>query len=726
MNKFFTCFLLLISTQIWSQEVLRLERNFDQEAISQYFDSNLAPFYHGVASGDPLSDAVIIWTRVTTNDAQANVQWKMATDAEMHNVVKSGSVTTNADKDFTVKIDVTDLQAATTYYYQFKTKGRNSLIGRTRTAPENKADVEDLNFAVVSCSNYQEGYFNAYQEISEKQNIDAVIHLGDYIYEYESGGYGYNEETQRGHLPENEIVSLEDYRVRYSFYRLDPMLRAAHQQHPFITVWDDHEFADNANKYGAVNHQPETEGDWETRKNNAYKAYFEWLPVRANSVEEYRLYRTIQYGNLVDLIMLDTRIEGRNTQRESEDILGRTDAISTEYREFAKKWFADKPQNRTTVKQSLELFLPNFVRVQDGSNKSDSNNALSKDEFNLVVNNITDLIYNTDKANREAKDNKIAEIQPLLSKSIKFNAPDQDDSENKTISKSMLGTEQLQWFKDQLNASDAQWKVIGNQVMFMPWYGIPSNDAWDGYNEERNEIINFIDQQDINNIVVLTGDIHSMFAGEIRKNFECKAVEFITPSITSQNLDFLGSFIASIAEGYTLFLNPHMMEVDLINHGYFILNLNADRAQADWYYMNNIRSYDSGEMYDTSWLTYDDFCGTFYGFAPCDLNAKSNRGELAPSRIDNAYQPKEEAVLVGIYPNPVSEKGNIHFYLNDDVAVKIHLYDTSGNLVKSILDKPMKSGLYNVSFEAASLAKGIYFITFETPNSKTNKQVIVR
>lgn len=276
-------------------------------------DEELKPFYHGVASGDPMQNAVVIWTRVTPEgEGPVQVKWRMATDAYMTQVVKSGTLTTDVDRDFTVKIDVTGLDPGTTYYYDFNAMGNNSLVGKTKTAPEGMAD--QLRFAVVSCSNYQAGFFNAYGRIADRNDLDAVIHLGDYIYEYSATGddfYG-NESIRdngRAHVPDKELLVLDDYRTRYAQYRMDPDLRRAHQQHAFITVWDDHESANDAYEEGAENHNP-GEGDWEDRKAQAKQAYLEWFPVR--SVDP--LYRTKSFGDLMDLIMIDTRLEGRDEQ----------------------------------------------------------------------------------------------------------------------------------------------------------------------------------------------------------------------------------------------------------------------------------------------------------------------------------------------------------------------------------------------------------------------------
>jgi alkaline phosphatase D len=289
----------------------------DQGIEARFFDTSLAPFYHGVASGDPLDDRVIIWTRVTpSRDTLVRVGWKMATDTAFTHVVASGFTTTDYTKDYTVKIDVAGLQQGQTYYYYFSALNRNSLIGRTHTMP--LTSVNHLRFAVVSCTNYQMGYFNGYKRIAERNDLDAVLHLGDYIYEYPMYGYGYTAEVGRIHRPDNEIITLDDYRIRHSFYKLDPDLRAAHQQHPFITIWDDHEIANNTWEHGAANHDSLTEGDFETRKQSGIRAYLEWLPIRhPDFVNGAKIYRQFQYGKLANLLMMDTRVEDRDKQAAS-------------------------------------------------------------------------------------------------------------------------------------------------------------------------------------------------------------------------------------------------------------------------------------------------------------------------------------------------------------------------------------------------------------------------
>lgn len=276
----------------------------------------LKPFYHGVASGDPLSDRVIIWTRVTPDSSwvgPADVQWQVATDTGMTNIVQTGVFTTDQSRDYTVKVDVTGLSPNTFYFYEFTHIGYNSIRGRTKTAPV--GNVDSLRFAVLSCANYEAGYFNAYKVITARNDVDAIIHLGDYIYEYEHDGYAFNATSNRIWEPQTEITVLSDYRTRYSTYHLDDDLMRLHQQFPFFNVWDDHESANDSYKNGAENHTEGGEGAWVNRKQYSRQAYFEWLPIRPQGVgNDSIIYRVIPYGDLVDFIMLDTRIHGRDQQ----------------------------------------------------------------------------------------------------------------------------------------------------------------------------------------------------------------------------------------------------------------------------------------------------------------------------------------------------------------------------------------------------------------------------
>jgi alkaline phosphatase D len=294
-------------------------------------------FAHGVASGDPRRNRVVIWTRVTPADTQPLfVQWTVATDQAMSNVVASGERRTSRVRDFTVKVDVNGLQPGATYYYQFSVGGVMSPVGTTRTLPA--ADSTDP-FAIVvfSCSNFEKGFFNAYAEACNEPNLAAVIHLGDYIYEYGVGGYqtpalqvGAVTEPRTGQLdPTDEITVLDAYHTRYALYRSDPNLQALHAKCPWIVAYDDHESANDAFTDGAENHQP-SEGPWQVRKETALRAYYNWMPIREPQgfelVDQVTgdpefVYRSFNYGRLARLVMLDTRLAGRDPQLSTAALL---------------------------------------------------------------------------------------------------------------------------------------------------------------------------------------------------------------------------------------------------------------------------------------------------------------------------------------------------------------------------------------------------------------------
>jgi alkaline phosphatase D len=279
-----------------------------------------AVFRHGVASGDPLSSRVILWTRISPRQAAAStaeVRWTIATDPALTRVVARGEGQTGAARDFTFKVDVPGLAPATTYFYRFEAEGARSQVGRTRTLPQGR--VGRVRLGVVSCSNYPFGYFTAYAALAKRADLDAVLHLGDYIYEYENGRFGDGTALGRVTSPNREMVALADYRERHAQYKADPDSQEVHRQHPFIVVWDDHEITNNAWRGGAENHQP-GEGEWITRRDAAVQAFFEWMPIREDAQAlAPRIYRTLRFGDLADLVLLDTRLVGRDEQAARRD-----------------------------------------------------------------------------------------------------------------------------------------------------------------------------------------------------------------------------------------------------------------------------------------------------------------------------------------------------------------------------------------------------------------------
>jgi alkaline phosphatase D len=471
-----------------------------------------AVFLHGVASGDPLPDRIILWTRVTpeptavpggTSGKAADVQWQVATDSAFRKIVREGSLKTDPTRDYTVKVDVAGLRPVTAYYYRFLFKNATSPTGRFRTAPLANATLSSVRFGLASCSNFEGGYFSAYRYLAQRTDLDFILHVGDYIYEYGTGEYGPGPEIGRVHDPLNEMVSLSDYRRRHAQYKTDPQLQALHAVYPFICTWDDHELADDAWQGGAANHQPETEGSFTQRRDNALRAYFEWMPIRPPTPST-RLFRGFQYGSLVDLSMLDLR----------------------QYRD----------------QQPTSGLDP------------------AKDDPNRVL----------------------------------------------------MGREQTDWLKANLAASRAQWKLVGNPVMITPvdfrqplqqeyldaigaLTGVPFNvDAWDGYTDDRRELLEHIASASIQNVAFLTGDIHSSWACDVpigSGSTPSVAVELVGTSVTSDNYNDLlylpeRNPISLQAEAIFQAGNPHVKYLELDSHGYSVVDVTAARLQMDWYYLS--------------------------------------------------------------------------------------------------------------------------------------------
>ncbi|MFC7492744.1 MULTISPECIES: alkaline phosphatase D family protein [unclassified Nocardioides] len=282
-----------------------------------------ARFRHGVASGDPLPRAVVIWTRVTPTAASTpgsgrgptvTVHWEVATDERFRRVVRRGRATTGPDRDHTVKVDVTGLAADTAYRYRFRLDGETSRVGRTRTAPAVDSDPANIRFGVVSCANLQAGWFSAYRGLAARDDLHAIVHLGDYLYEYGPGQYGYgaNDVDIRPHVPAHEMLSLADYRQRHAQYKEDADLQDLHAKYPWIITWDDHEVTNDQWRDGAENHNPDLgEGDYRRRRARAHRAYDEWMPVRMDGTARLgdgtRLFRRFRFGRLLELSMLDLR-----------------------------------------------------------------------------------------------------------------------------------------------------------------------------------------------------------------------------------------------------------------------------------------------------------------------------------------------------------------------------------------------------------------------------------
>ncbi|WP_405612166.1 alkaline phosphatase D family protein [Streptomyces sp. NBC_00076] len=490
-------------------------------------------FLHGVASGDPLPDGVLLWTRVTpTAEAipgsglgpDTPVDWIIADDKALTTVVAKGSVIATAASDHTVKADVRGLAPATDYWFRFSAGGTDSPVARTRTAPAADAAVAGLRFGVVSCANWEAGYFSSYRHLAARGDLDAWLHLGDYIYEYGTGEYGTRDTVVRPHAPSHEILTLADYRVRHGRYKTDVDLQALHSTAPVIAIWDDHEFANDAWSGGAENHTEGAEGAWSARQAAAKQAYFEWMPVRTAVAGT--TYRRLRFGRLADLSLLD-----------------------------------------------LRSFRSQQVAVGDGS----------------------------------------------------------VDDPDRTIT----GRAQLDWLKAGLKASDATWRLVGNSVMISPFaigslsadllkplaelLGLPREglglitDQWDGYTDDRRELLAHLRSNAIRNTVFLTGDIHMAWANDVPVNAgtyplsASAATEFVVTSVTSDNLDDIVKVpegtVSAIASPIIRAANRHVHWVDTDRHGYGVLDITADRAQMDYYVLSDRTSPNATSSWARSYRT---------------------------------------------------------------------------------------------------------------------------
>lgn len=386
----------------WAQSL-----NFGSNANSQPLEppAGEIPFLHGVASGDPLSNSVILWTRITPdenalpgsgNGEPTEVLWEVAADEGFGSVVATGTITTDPESDHTVHVEPQGLEPSTVYFYRFTVaggphKGKQSPVGRTKTAPAPGAALDQLNFAVASCANWESGFFTAYADMANRGragDLDLTVFLGDYLYEYAAGEYAGNGPV-RDHHPAHEITTLADYRTRYGRYRTDPNLQNAHAALPWIVVWDDHEVANDTWRGGAENHQPESEGDYLSRRDAAMQAYFEWLPVRATSPSEQgHIYRSFTFGDLAEITMMDLRTyrdvqETWNPAKYAEE--DRTMLGSEQY-----NWLVNQVDTSTTAWNVLGnsvMFSPmNLITLEENPQTAPISSALSTNVTGIPLN----------------------------------------------------------------------------------------------------------------------------------------------------------------------------------------------------------------------------------------------------------------------------------------------------------------------------------------------------
>ncbi|MDV2483215.1 alkaline phosphatase D family protein [Acinetobacter towneri] len=516
-------------------------------------------FLHGVASGDPLHDRIILWTRVTPSDMAACIEvvWEIASDEAFKQLVNTGKVQTSAAQDFTVKVDADRLQAGTKYYYRFRFGNTVSAIGQTKTLPQRSDQVK---FAVCSCSNYPAGYFHVYKEMAQENNLDVIIHLGDYIYEYGQGGYATDDAKQLGRTfaadNDKEIIKLDDYRKRYALYRTDADLQTAHQRHPFIVIWDDHELSNDTWEAGADNHQ-EGEGSFIERKIAALQAYFEWMPIRPVAENDHlNIYRQFDFGGLVNLMMLDTRILARHKQLDYANYM-------TEAGIDAAKFQADLFSDQRTL---MGVVQREWLQKQLGQSQATWNvlgqqvlmaKMLIPQELLLLLEQITNGDQRPETLAQMKK--KITELLTLKMR-LKENDPTLTPEE-----------------KQRLNAV------------------APYNlDAWDGYAYDREVVYEKL-QQLGKKAVVLAGDTHNAWAATLHAhetNHEV-GVEFATSSVSSPGIEYYLNVPAEEMAALEYAFKELIDELDYCNlnqRGYLTVTFNHDQVVADWKFVDTVKA----------------------------------------------------------------------------------------------------------------------------------------
>lgn len=530
-------------------------------------------FKHGVASGDPLSDKVIIWTRITHNDTTKtnalSVDFEVATDENFTTLVHSGTYTATQESDFTVKVDAQNLTAGTKYYYRFKSNGKTSATGVAKTLPSNPSQVK---MAVFSCSNYPNGFFNAYTEAAKIADLDVTLHLGDYIYEYgtyenddfetKKLSYATENAVAMGRaLPENnntECIALEDYRRRYALYHTDAGSQAIHALCPMIVVWDDHEIANDTYKDGAKNHDA-TEGDFATRTTAALQAYFEWLPIRPVSNQK-EIYRTFNFGSLVSLHMLETRIFGRNKQLSYSDYYNSSGNFN------ATAFTTDLTSPTRTMLGSSQLaWLQNQLGTSTATWQVLGQQVLMG-KMSLPAELLTPIgMLENPAAYGKTTEALVTQINTLISQLTTLK-----------VTKLSGGT---------LTAEEEARLATA----------LPYNlDAWDGYYVERETILGTSKAYG-KNLVVLAGDTHNGWASNLKDvGGSVVGVEFATPSITSPGLEqYVGLPDATTSaqfEAALQLLIDDLVYANTFNRGFLTVTFTADNVTAEWTYVSAYNS----------------------------------------------------------------------------------------------------------------------------------------
>ena len=506
------------------------------ESFSANTQLTTGVFAHGIASGEPLHDAVILWTRVAPDNPMngaIDVVWEMSRARDFDALSASGTVSTSAARDWTVKVDAAGLEAGQVYFYRFRVGDYISPIGQTKTLAEGALDK--ARFAVVSCANWEHGFFNAYDHIARQDHFDAFIHLGDYYYEYAADTY-LNEAAKdigRLHEPRHEIVALEDYRLRHAQYRTDAGLQAITAKMPMIAIWDDHETSNDSWQGGAENHNVE-EGLWEARKQAALRAY-EWMPIREPrpGLVASDIFRSYDWGDLLTLITIETRLTAR-----AEPIV-----IEDHYEDITALGHADD-------------FKTNILR-------DPSREMLGAVQSDFIIDKLK-----TSKAN--------GTVWRVLA--------------NQVIMGRLLTTDMTPYIREETLQAVAKDNPDIRKSLALSKYNIPVYpDSWEGYPVARENFYQSLIQEGINDLLVLTGDAHEFWVNNLTSETgEKVGLELVTTSISSKTLV---AYLRDAVADYNLLLtqsNEDALYYNALHNGYIDLTLSQTKGHVKMICINTV------------------------------------------------------------------------------------------------------------------------------------------
>lgn len=500
-------------------------------------------FTHGVASGDPTTNAVILWTRFVPEGAgEARIGWEVASDQGFSRILRSGEAAARPANDYCVKVDARGLPHGQRLFYRFLAQ-TSSVTGQTRTAPRDGMDA--LKLALFSCSNLPFGYFNAYAHAAVREDLDLCVHVGDYIYEYPRGTYPDAKDAMAGRViePAGEIIAMSDYHQRYQSYRSDPDLQELHRVKPWITVWDDHEITNDTWKDGAQNHQPETEGDWVTRRLSAARAYDHWLPTRPQAGGPLKTYRALGWGQVADIFALDTRYIGRDKQLD-----------------YSKELAPAAAQGMSQLAAAVETFKRDRLNAADRS-------LLGAPQEQWL-----------DQGMARSK-GRGAAWQVLAQQVI--------------MGKQVFAAQIAGMVNPEAPAFRKQWADLGAQLgaAQLEW----NLDSWGGYPPARERFLARSAAIGANTLV-LAGDSHNAWINNLPggKNGRMAAVEIAGTSVTSPGMEnvFTNAAIGA-REAAMLSANPNMAACDLTNKGYAAVTLSAEKARVELVAVKSILSRDA-------------------------------------------------------------------------------------------------------------------------------------